>query len=170
MKLHLLFVACMTLFIISCGENNSGNKKDDKKVGTLMVSNGQCQNVGMATLNYKGRYYQIDNSNQQLINDVYQLAQQAMMNGGINNTTGGNGGYPYTTGFNGGGNPYNGYNGGNPYYTNVQATGSDQCTTHYRMEFKSRSSNVNNNGYGGGYGGYGGVQQETLSITSYRFR
>ena len=167
MKLHLLFVACMTLFIISCGENDSGKKKDKDRTGTLMVNKGtndpQCQSVGMALLNYKGSHYQIEQTNQQLMNQIYQLAQQAYYGGG-QNTSGGNGTYP--NGFNGGGNPYNGYNGGSPYNNGgyYQQIGSDACTVHYRIEFEGRGTNNNDNGYGG----YN--YMPTMNITSYRIR
>lgn len=149
MKLHLLFVACMTLFIISCGENESGKKKDQAKVGTLRVSNGQCQ-MGLADINYNGVVYQLDQNNYQLMNEVYMVAQQAYY-GGSQQTSG-----------------YNGYNGGYPtQQRQYQQIGSDNCTTHYRIEFEGAASNVN-----GGYGGYygGGQNLQTLNITSYTIR
>lgn len=174
MKLHLFFVACMTLFILSCGDNSSGDKKDDTRSATLMVSNGntspQCQSVGMALMNYKGNYYQLDYNNQNLMQTINMLYQQSMYGGGTN-TTGYNGGY--NTNYNGGYNTnYNGgyntnYNGG--YYNQQQynVVGQDECTVHYRMEFEGKAQSQN---YNGGYGGYGTNYMQTMTISSFRIR
>tara|TARA_B100001971_G_C18268012_1_gene596311 strand:- start:70113 stop:70673 length:561 start_codon:yes stop_codon:yes gene_type:complete len=186
MKLHLFFVACMTLFILSCGDNSSGDKKDDKRAATLMVSNGntspQCQSVGMALMNYKGNYYQLDYNNQNLMQAVNMLYQQAI-SGMYNNTTGTSGGYNtnynggyntnynggYNTNYNGGYNTnYNGgYNNGGYYNQQYNVVGQDECTVHFRMEFEGKAQSQN---YNGGYGGYGTNYMQTMTISSFRIR
>jgi len=143
MKTHFLFVAMMTLFIISCGDNSSGDKKKSNPQGTLIVSNGnysqQCQGLNGALLMYDNQYYQIDMSNQELVNTINMLIQQASYNNGGYN----NGGY------------YNQYN-----YTIVN---QDECSNHYTIEFSGRANNQTGN-----YGGYN--QSTTMTIDSFTIR
>ena len=170
MKLHLLFVACMTLFILSCGDNSSGkDKKDDDRTATLRVSNGnnspECQQFGMygmVIMNYRGREYMVDYNNQQFMQVLNQLYQQSVYIANGQNTTGTSGGY---TNYYGG---YTNYNGGYPnggmYQSQYRHVGQDNCSVHYRMTFEGTASQVNN----GGYGGYNQNMPQVMRINSFR--
>lgn len=138
----------MTLFIISCGDNSSGNKKKNRgTVGTLIVSNGnysqQCQGLNGALFLYNNQYYQIDMTNQNLVNTINTLIQQAAYGGN-------NGGY--NTG---------GYNN---YQNNYTIVNQDECSNHYTMEFTGRVNTQNNS-----YGGYN-QQGTTMTIDTFRIR
>lgn len=153
MKYHFLFMLLMTSFILSCGDNNSGQKKDKQNRATVMVSNGntssECSGLGYGLIAYGNQYYEFDYNNQQFMNVVYQLMNQAMY-GGYGNTSYQN---------------YNDYNNNYNNYSNYRISGQDNCSVHYTMEFQGAVENSYNSGWGA-TSNYGG---SILRIDSFRF-